>query len=181
MIGAGPDTEADCLSAFPFMNWIIFPVFGVLAGRYLIRCDNKERMYRRVLAVTLPITIFYCWLVWKKGFCPLSHIYYWPSLWESFFFICLDLLLISVGWQLCKVLPRWIMRPLESLSRNITTVYCISWIIICWVGISIFWGLEAEPLNPWLAYLPGIAIIVVSYYLALLWNASKIGRFFKSN
>lgn len=173
-IGAGPMTEADCISAFPFSQWIIFPVFGVLAGRRLVQCTDKERLYRRVLAVTLPITLFYVWLICKNGFTPLSHnFYYWPNLAEGFFFICLDLLLISIGWQLCKVLPGWVMKPLEGLSRNITTVYFISWVIICWIGISIFWGLEVKPLNPWLAYLPGIVIIVVSYRLALLWNARK--------
>ena len=150
------------------------PVFGLLAGRCLIKCTDKERLYRRVLAVTLPLTLFYCWLAAKKGFTPLSDgLYYWHSLADGFFFICLDLMLIAIAWQLCKILPQWIIRPLEGLSKNITAVYCISWVIICWVGIPLFMGLELQPLNPWVAYIPALAITAISYWLALKWIARK--------
>ena len=174
-IGAGPSDVESCYSCFPFANWIIYPVFGLLAGRYLKSCTNKERLYRLVLAVTLPLTIFYSWLTARMGFTPLSdNLYYWHNLADAFFFICLDLMLIALAWQLCKILPQAIMKPLEGLSKSITAVYCISWVIICWVGLPLFMGLELKPLNPWLAYLPAIVITVVSYRLALLWNARKI-------
>ena len=173
-IGAGPSDMENCYSCFPFAHWIIYPVFGLLAGRYLKNCADKERLYRHVLAVTLPITIFYCWLAAKKGFTPLSDgLYYWHNLADGFFFICLDLMLIAIAWQLRKILPQWITKPLEGLSKNITAVYCISWVIICWVGLPLFMGLELKPLNPWIAYIPAIAITGISYWLALKWEARK--------
>ena len=176
-IGAGPGDIESCYSCFPFAHWIIYPVFGLLAGRYLKNCTDKEKLYRRVLAVTLPLTIFYCWLAAKRGFTPLSNgLYYWHNLADGFFFICLDLMLIAIAWQLCKILPQWIMQPLEGLSKNITAVYCISWVIICWVGLPLFMGLELKPLNPWLAYIPAIAITVISYWLAVKWKARKANR-----
>ena len=173
-IGAGPSDIENCYSCVPFAHWIVYPVFGLLAGRYLKNCKDKERLYRHVLAVSFPITIFYCWLVAKKGFTPLSDgLYYWHSLADGFFFICLDLMLIAIAWQLCKILPQWIIRLLEGLSKNITAVYCISWVIICWVGIPLFMGLELQPLNPWVAYIPALAITAISYWLALKWKARK--------
>ena len=176
-IGAGPGDIESCYSCFPFAHWIIYPVFGLLAGRYLKNCTDKEKLYRRVLAVTLPLTIFYCWLAAKRGFTPLSDgLYYWHNLGDGFFFICLDLMLIAIAWQLCKILPQWIMQPLEGLSKNITAVYCISWVIICWVGLPLFMGMELKPLNPWLAYIPAIAITVISYWLAVKWKARKANR-----
>ena len=166
-IGAGPSDMENCYSCFPFAHWIIYPVFGLLAGRYLKNCTEKERLYRHVLAVTLPITIFYCWLAAKRGFTPLSGgLYYWHNLTDGFFFICLDLMLIAIAWQLCKILPQWIAKPLEGLSKNITAVYFISWVIICWVGLPLFMGLELKPLNPWVAYIPAIAITAISYWIS---------------
>ena len=169
--GSGPMDEAACNSCFPFMHWIIFPVFGVLAGQCLGRCTDKEKLYRYVLAITLPITLFYIWFSIKNGISPFSrNFYYWPTVIEAFFFICLDLTLISLAWQLGKILPGWIITPLESLSKNITTVYFISWLLICWIGISLFWVMELEPLNPWLAYIPGVGIVAVSYWIGQWWN-----------
>ena len=173
-IGAGPDNYDDCVSAFPFLHWILFPLFGYVAGKRLIRCADKERLYLRVLAVTLPLTVFYFWVVSQKGWNPFSKgFYYWPSIVDSFFFLCLDLCLISIAWQLIKILPHKVTDALQSLSSRITTVYFISWVIICWIGIPLFWGLEIEPLNPWLAYIPGVLIIVVSYRLAIWWSNQR--------
>ena len=74
-------------------------------------------------------------------------------------------------------MPRWIITALESLSKNITTVFFISWVLIYWIGISLFWIMELEPLNPWLAYIPGVVIVAVSYWIGEWWNncRAKIG------
>lgn len=170
---AGDAEGLGNVSAFPFLNWIIFPVFGLVFGKMLRRCNDTSRFYAIITAITLPLTMFYVWYSSRHGFFPFSEgHYFWPTLVESMFFISLDLLIIAIFFWLSKILPVKIFQPLTCLSRNINSVYCISWVIICWTGLPIVFLLDYA-LNPWYAYPIGIAIAAISYYLAKWWNGRK--------
>lgn len=170
-VPAGTLNDMEIVSCFPLFNWIIFPVFGVVAGKYLQRCTDKDRLYRNIFLITLPLTLLYVWFVVRKGFTPFSNgEYYWCRLPDALFFIVLDLLAISIFHFLGKVLPGFVKRALSALSFNINTVYCISWILIGWTYAGVFYIMEVPPMNSWAALIPGVALVFVSYWLALGWK-----------
>ena len=170
-VPAGTLNDMEIVSCFPLFNWIIFPVFGVVAGKYLQRCTDKNRLYRNIFLITLPLTLLYVWVVVKKGFTPFSNgEYYWCRLPDALFFIVLDLLAISIFHFLGKILPGFVKRALSALSFNINTVYCISWILIGWTYAGIFYIMEVPPIGSWIALIPGVALVFVSYWLALGWK-----------
>jgi hypothetical protein len=54
-------------------------------------------------------------------------------------------------------------RYLTSLSRSITAVYLIQWVLIGWLAIA--FGVMDQP--SWVAALLGVPILVASHLLAL--------------
>lgn len=181
-IPAGAPDGQDCVSAFPFLNWIIFPVVGILFGKLLRHSTDSDKFYGLVLAVTLPLTIFYGWYSLAKGFMPFSggH-YFWPTIADSVFFIAYDLCIISLLHFLSRVIPVAVFSPLAALSRQINTVYCISWVVIVWTAIPVLLATDMNGIDSLAAYPIGIVITAVSYGLALLWSRYKNRRKEKSS
>lgn len=174
---AGAPEGLDNVSAFPFMNWLVFPVFGVLFGKLLRHSADGDKLYGLIFIVTLPITVFYGWLSLTKGFMPLSdgH-YYWPTIFDSLFFIAYDLCVISVLHFLSRIIPAVVFSPLVALSRHINTVYRISWVIIVWTAIPVQGATDMAGISSMAAYAVGIVITAVSYVLALVWLRFKNRR-----
>ncbi len=174
LIPAGAPDGLSCVSAFPFTKWIIFPVVGIIFGKALRHCENSDKLYGIVLAVTLPLSIVYTYCSLTYGFMPFSdgH-YYWTTLYDAFFFIAFDLLIISSLHFLGKVIPEIVLGPLQKLSKNINTVYCISWVVIVWTSIPVLWFTHMKGVHPFVAYAVGLVITAISYYLALAWKRFK--------
>ena len=71
--------------------------------------------------------------------------------------------LLPLRWLDGRLAWRAVPRCLTSLSRNITAVYLIQWVLIGWLAITL--GVLDQP--PWLAVLLGVPILVASHLLAL--------------
>ncbi len=177
IIPAGVPEGQSTVSAFPFMNWIIFPVFGTIFGKLLRHCEDSDKLYGLIFCITLPITVFYAWLSLTRGFMPFSdgH-YYWPTIIDSAFFISYDLCIIAALHFLSKVTPTAIFIPLAALSRHINTVYCISWCVIVWSAIPVLLETSMHGIGSLAAYPVGIAVTAVSYILAIVWLRYKKSR-----
>ncbi len=160
------------ISGFPFLCWIIFPVTGYVMGQYLQRCADVRRLYAWVFCITLPITAVYVWMTCRWGFWPLSQgMYYWVSVFESFFFVALDLLLVSLWFWVEPFMPRVVLNRLQCLSFNMTAVYCISWCLIGWSAIGVQLATDYQGIDSWWGYLFGFVIAGVSCQLAGRWMA----------
>ena len=165
IIPSGAKDYEDCMACFPFLLWALYPIFGYLFGQKLRRVTDLDVFYRRIFLVTAPITVFYAVLNVVYGIRPFSDEYYWHTLGDAFFFLALDLMIISGFHLLIPYMPGWVHTPLCNLSHDITRVYCVSWCLILWVGIPLLALTDMEGIHPAWAYLPGVLFVYASYYL----------------
>lgn len=123
---------------FPVFPWLAYPLIGVAMGHYIK--TTKANLFYRILFCFSTIFILLGGLV-----APLE-----PDIWEESFYRMgpggtLKHLGIALGWYcLCFLLVNYIranyvFRFLSWLSKNITLVYCLQWVVIFW-------------LTPWFSY-----------------------------
>lgn len=169
---------------FPFLTWIPFPIFGYLFGQFLIRCADKKRFYKTVLYSAFPVLCLF--LVYSivarvdfgaaDGF--FQEPYYHHSLIGNIVIISFVCCWTSVLYFLSQHIPDIVLRTFSRWSRNITTFYCVHWIIIGWSLVVI----ELPLPLPWIL-LYFVALVIVSdivsvHYLKL---KSRIIRRMKAN
>lgn len=122
-------------SCFPFLTWFSFPALGYVFGdMVLIRCRNKNRLYGIMLPVGLAgvIYVYYQFYI----LYPEYTTYYYGN---NFYYmgvinVLLTALFIAFAisfWHFAgRILLPAVKTFLSFLSRNLTTLYVISWVII---------------------------------------------------
>ena len=153
--------------SFPLFPWLAYPLLGLSLAGFAVRATSADRLMRvwalagaaavlagAALAVLVPASsgIFVFGDYFRSGL-PVQ------LLLAGFVLLWLPLL-----WWLDRRLAwRTVPRYLTSLSRNITAVYLIQWLLIGWLAIAL--GVHEQP--SWLAALLGVPILVASHLLAL--------------
>ena len=118
---------------FPFFSWIVYPVFGYIAGKYLIRAIDKDAFYKRLglwcLILSVPLFVIGLFTgMFDSGFTGIDYYHQkilvqtWCTLlaFDWIVFICL----------LTKKIPRKYFWPFRRWSRNITYIYVLHFIIL---------------------------------------------------
>lgn len=157
---------------FPFLTWIIFPTFGYVFGSYWVKCRDKGSFYKLVSPAALILSCGYiavC-LIFGLSMYAEGNSYYHMNLLDACFIMMLMVGLFGLHYGLLQVFPRKIFTPLLSLSRNITEVYCIHWVILgfSWVCLKHFFGKTQLPFWELTQY--AFAILVISGFLAAFYN-----------
>lgn len=167
------------VSEFALVNWLIFPAYGMLFGKVLIRCQNKDKAYKRVLAVTGPITIimYACNIILPEFTLYTSNgEFYWMGPIDAAMFLIAGSCFIALCHFLCKIIPTAIREYLKGLSNRINTVYCCHWIIIGWISYIFIRGFGFMDLPWWLPYLLFVPITLLCNQLSILWLDFKKKR-----
>ncbi len=178
--GVGED-----LSAFPLLNWLIFPVFGYVFGKKMQYLKNKDRFYKTTFIITGSISIayiLYLVLSYLKIINPLTSFlsfsidgaetgFYYLGTIEAIIFCSLALLVFSICYGLYRFTRRKnIWTPITGMSKRINTIYCIHWVLLAWIYVAVF-DMSSIPLI--YSYGIGIILILVSNILAKLWLQKK--------
>ena len=131
--------EGFLISDWPLLNWLIVPVCGYIFGEYLLQVKEKKAFYLRILPVLLiPMIYFPLAIHFGTGmFMPGENAYYHAPTYELLIYICLCAGLMGVYYFLLRYIPEGLMRFFEKISRNITSFYCIHWIMISF-SVSVF-------------------------------------------
>lgn len=177
LIPSGNGDPEECMSCFPFSQWIIFPCFGVVFAKILRRVTDLKLFYRYLLYSTSILMLIYlaCNIAW--GLYPFSHgLYYWSHLLDCLMYIALDLFAIALIYFLNPYMPKAWMDKLENFSRNITSIYCISWCFILWFSIPVVFIAGKTDTNSLIIYPIGVFILFLSNYVANKWKAKKNRR-----
>ncbi|MGI6366434.1 MAG: acyltransferase family protein [Bacillota bacterium] len=157
---------------FPFLVWIIYPIGGYLFGNLLIRCNNKGQFYKQVFAISLAILALFGLYSYLSGVDFGAHdglyqeAYYHHDLIGNIILLAFVGVWTSLIYFLTAFLPKFITGALARWSKNITTIYCVHWLIIGWSLIFM------PPLSlPWLlltfALIHAASDIISIYYLQL--------------
>lgn len=173
LIGHFITTTEEC-SCFAFFNWYFFVASGLVFGTMICGAENLNRFYGRLLCVSGPITMLYIALTTVYGplFMTKNGWYYALSLPEAAGLLSIDLTLVSAFHFLLNRVDASHFSALISMSRNVNRIYCIHWCILGFID-SIFCYLMGI-VFPWpVIYLIGIALIVVSAWIAARWERQQ--------
>jgi len=157
---------------FPVLPWLVYPLVGLTIGHYLKQVE-MAKVFKRIGLIGIALLIFSLalpatpptkeWLAfYRTG--PADTIFHIG-------FILLWLALIqwlSVKW---KVGP--LFRLLEFSSQNITIIYLVQWILICWcMGITGYLQLNFQATIIWL-FAVSVATFLLTFIVKKLYAQSK--------
>lgn len=118
---------------FPFFSWIVYPVFGYIAGKYFIRAIDKDAFYKRLglwcLILSVPLFVIGLFTgMFDSGFTGID--YYHQKILVQTWCTLLAFDWIVFIYLLTKKIPRKYFWPFRRWSRNITYIYVLHFVIL---------------------------------------------------
>lgn len=168
------DAAGMVMSYFPLLNWLVFPVSGYIFGKRLLRLKDKNLFYGILSAICVPIaTIYYAvGIVYERGmFGEGQNCYYHLQFSDAVGAILSTLGVLGLCHFLIRHLPEWVSRLSQKISRNITSIYCIHWVLVVYItnlGMYVWRGTQVLPV--WQTLLLGAAIEIAAIYIAAIWQ-----------
>ncbi|MGL4737738.1 MAG: heparan-alpha-glucosaminide N-acetyltransferase domain-containing protein [Cellulosilyticaceae bacterium] len=154
---------------FPFLTWIFYPIAGYLFGSYLIRCSDKKRFYQ--LSAIWGTLIF---IVGTYYFNEVLGIpsglatdtgYYHHILTDNITFTAFVIVEIAVLSFLIPFIPKVLLTIAKRWSKNVTSLYCIHWVIITWLALVIPMGsLKMAPFIVLVGVIVGVSDVIAYFY-----------------
>lgn len=174
------DKAGMVLSDFPLLNWFIVPVAGNIFGKFLIRVKEKDRFYLTVSPVCLVVTAVYFIIGIKNRagmFGEGQNCYYHITTNDVLISITGVMAVLGVYYFAAKLIPDNFMKRIMGLSKNVTSIYCIHWVVIALtvnVGLYAVKGTQelSVPVTLLLAFLTSIASIIIAHF----WSERKQNR-----
>ena len=129
----------NTVSCFPILNWFIVPAFGMLFGENLIRCNDKDQLYKLILKPTAIISLIFLivGLITREGMfstvggtVPEKLEYLHPSIPDIIILIAVILFIVSLLYFISKRLSPKITDFIVKTSKNVTIIYIVQWALI---------------------------------------------------
>ncbi len=121
---------------FPFFPWFFYSLVGVYFGNLLLKVKDKKYFYKNIFVKLLPLIILGIFFsAMSNDFSPAS--FYHHNFGASLLFISLVIYWLAFIYLNYQNLSIKIIRPLVFLSKNVTVIYIIQWLIIAWTAILI--------------------------------------------
>jgi uncharacterized membrane protein len=159
---------------FPFLTWIVYPLSGYVFGQYLIRCRDKKRLYTLTLQGCLSVLgLFVVYsLARESNLAVLDYIimdiYYHHDIVGFMFIISVALSWISALYLWSPHIPQLITGTLSRWSKNITTLYCVHWLIVGWTYVVV----ESTLTLPWVLVC-SVVLLAVSDFISDFYLKTK--------
>jgi uncharacterized membrane protein len=156
--------------SFPLFPWLAYPLLGLALARFAQRAASAGALLRAWAGAGALAALAGGVLV---ALAPDAG---GPLVLGDYFHSGLSIQLLLAGFVLVWLPALWwldgrlswllVPRYLTSLSRHITVIYLIQWVLIGWLAIGA--GVADQP--SWLAALLGLPILVASHLLALAYD-----------
>jgi surface polysaccharide O-acyltransferase-like enzyme len=162
--------------SFPLFPWVAYPLLGLSLAGFTIRATSDGRLIRfwtyagaAALLVGAALVVL---APAETGILAFGD-YYRSGLPVQLMLAGFVLLWLSLMWWLDERLS-WRVIPLylTSLSRNITAIYVIQWVLIGW--LAIVFVVMNQP--SWAAALAAPPILVASHLLSLGYERARRSR-----
>lgn len=160
-------------SFFPFLTWMFYPIAGYVFGSFLIRCTNKKKFYI-ILAIISTIVfvggtyLFNVVLKIPNGLTSDTG-YYQHFITDNITFTGFVILEIALLSFIAPFVPKFLQKIAIRWSKNVTTIFCIHWVIITWA--ILFIPDKSLDMTSFILFL--IVIVVVSDFLAYYYAKLK--------
>ncbi|MDO4859563.1 MAG: heparan-alpha-glucosaminide N-acetyltransferase domain-containing protein [Bacillota bacterium] len=168
---------SEDFSLFCFFNWYIFVAAGLLFGTILQKTQDRDLLYKRLLIASGTVCIIYvaCSCRFGAFFLSKGGEYYVASPPEAVGLLSIDFLVLSLFYFLLQKTGASKFRIPIEMSKNITSIYVIHWLILGFTESVCCYMLGIVFDYPFiLAY--GAALMVVSFLLARLYDRFKRAR-----
>lgn len=181
-IGTYADIQFNTASCFPLFNWFIIIVAGYCFAYILKRVTNKNRFYLVFSSIALVVVALYI------GFCIGPKVGYFQedfictfhiATYDALISICGAVFAFGLFYFISKILPKFLISNAQSLSKLITVVYCIQWLIIGNTTVLVEGYYPDLEFKKYQLALFGLGILIVSILLAIL--VKKICQKIKNN
>ncbi len=169
-----PDME-DGMACFPLLNWFIIVVIGYLYGNLLRRCTDKKKYYAVAFPVSALLLAVYFALSIPGRFGMMSgdlRFYYHFSTPNAVILFLGAVFATGLYYFLSSLLSEKVKTVITRISSHINTIYCIHWLIICWLDYVLEW-FDFTNFSDGALFLVGILIFTVSVLLAEMRTRSK--------
>jgi hypothetical protein len=170
-LGSGPLLDplwgtGDWVS-FPLFPWLAYPLLGLALALFTRRADSAARLMRGWALAGLGALLVGGTAVLlapnARGILAVGD-YFRSGFSMQLLLAGFVLVWLPAWWWLDgRLWWRLVPRYLTSLSRNITAVYVIQWLLIGWSAIVL--GVNDQP--SWVAALLAVPVLVASHLLAL--------------
>ena len=155
---------------FPFLNWIIFPIFGFVFGSILKYCKDKKNLYLRISPLCGALMLIYLALTIRYGLMFMSDgSYHFMGLFDALFFVILSIFVFGLCYAILQLFSKVSFKPLLRWSKNINAIYCIHWTLLCLFGIIQQFLLTVSKLQFWQGTLIAIILLFFSDRLSVMY------------
>jgi len=160
----------DVWSSFPLANWFIFVAAGYWFGKLIRRCTDMDYLFALLVPATgFVFTVCMIYLMTRNMgmFSDINDDYfYYLTPFDAFVCIMGAILVAGIGHFLMPHEPQTIQHEVKQIATDVTRIYLIHWVFVCYLVGGLLDGvIDLYPSDP-LLLLVGIAILVVSAWLA---------------
>ena len=176
----------DAQTYFPFLNWIIFPVFGYLFAKVFRHLADKKTFYLKASIAGGVLGLGYLILAYvfkfSFGMYGENGYYYFLGPVDTIAVLLLVAGIFGFDYMLLPAQDTKPVRALRDMSRNINTVYCIQWTLIGVAGILLSGvifpedGLSFVPMTLLAAVVVVISGVVAHWYQKRKFFSTKPGK-----
>lgn len=168
------DAAGMVYSDFPIMNWFIVPVVGYLFGKVLLHVKDKKKFYLMISPASLLLTILYFINGIRNEvgmFGEGQNCYYHIIPSDVLISLLAVIGLLGVYYAIHKYIPAVVMKCMQDISKNMTYVYCIHWVIIGFVvnlGLYVIAGTQELSVSAILvmAFIISVVSILIAHIAA---------------
>ena len=182
-IGTYSETDPDVYACFPLLNWFCVVVIGYLYAKALRRCRDLHRYYTIAFPVSALFLAVYLAVTIPGGIGLMNSdiLYYYQ-------FTTPEVAVLFFGMVFATGLYHFISLPFSDrpkriitrISSNINRIYCIHWILVCWISY-VFEVFYYDGMQDGMTVVTAIVIFAVSVLLAEFYTRCRENKRLKKN
>lgn len=168
VLGLFYKTENMC---FPFLQWFIYPCFGILLATYLRHVIDKDKFYKVVLIAGATILTVYSITLHLHEY-KVAYVY---SLARDFYynqeFIKTLFIILTIIVELSIIhflFGRHDYSKIDSLAafagKYLNKIYIVQWLLIGWFSNILYYCFDMN-LEPAMSFSIGLLFIVLSFVI----------------
>lgn len=175
------DAAGEVESFYPLMIWFFIYAAGYFCGYYMQRLKDKDLFYKIAAPVCLVVSIGVMVAESLLGIGMMggegANVFYHMHLPEQIVCIMFNVGLMGVYHLTLKKTPERFKNHVITISRSLTSIYVIQWILVCWICDLLLHLIRGTVyLDTLPALLVGIVLSAASVLLARLWVNRKYGK-----
>lgn len=161
-------TENMC---FPFLQWFIYPCFGIFLATYLRHVIDKDKLYKAILIAGASILTVYSISLHINGYkvafvySLARDLYYNQDFIKTLFIVLTIIVELSI---IHFLFGRRDYSKIDSLAayagKHLNTIYIVQWLLIGWLSNILDYCFDMK-LEPAMSLSVGLLIIVLSFVI----------------